>query len=181
MVLCWRRHGRAGGCRIPFEITDESFLYIQLVLPVIRKDNIGCCFWWLIKQSKHCTLKTEYWSKILKYQKFVKQTRDKQDIRGKNRKILETKNKQNQPNDVTLYIESWESRVWERKRSLADIKSASCSICSANVLSTSHSPLCVQAPTGSDACLINRFQSYLVKLKRAQGGCLGTKSRWKTW
>ena len=32
--------------------------------------------------------------KILKYQKFVKQTRDKQDIRGKNLKILELKNKQ---------------------------------------------------------------------------------------
>ena len=47
---------------------------------------------------------------ILKYQKFVKQTRDKQDIRGKNRKILETKNKQNQPNDVTLYIEGGESK-----------------------------------------------------------------------
>ena len=46
---------------------------------------------------------------ILKYQKFVKQTRDKQDIRGKNRKILE-KNKQNQPNDVTLYIEGGESK-----------------------------------------------------------------------
>ena len=35
--------------------------------------------------------------KILKYQKFVKQTRDKQDIRGKNRKILEKQtNKTNQ-------------------------------------------------------------------------------------
>ena len=29
--------------------------------------------------------------KNLKVSKFVKQTRDKQDIRGKNRKILETK------------------------------------------------------------------------------------------
>ena len=111
MVLCWRRHGRAGGCRIPFEITDESLLYIKLVLPVIREDNAGCCFWWLIKQSKALYIENRILIKNLKVSKFVKQTRDKQDIRGKNRKILERKNKQNQPNDVTLYIESWESSV----------------------------------------------------------------------
>ena len=123
----------------------------------------------------------------LKVSKFVKQTRDKQDIRGKNREILERKNKQNQPNDVTLYIVSWESKS-ESEEDTMWLKAVThrpavyfVIICSANVLSTSHSPLCVQAPTGSDACLINRFQSYLVKLKRAQGGCLGTKSRRKTW
>ena len=67
---------------------------------------------------------------ILKYQKFVKQTRDKQDIRGKNISILELKNNNNQPNAVTLDGE--------------------------------------------------RRMSHLVKLIRAQGGCLGTKSRRKT-
>ena len=170
MVLCWRRHGRAGGCRIKIKNQTKVFHINKLVLPVIRGNNGKLLFLMADKtvrcvqynapreqvRSVVCThtiqmslkalmkagfqrtdkhicalyIENRILIKILKYQKFVKQTRDKQDIRGKNVTILELKNN-NQPNAVTLDGE---------QRSL-----------------------------------------HLVKLIRAQGGCLGTKSRRKTW
>ena len=87
--------------------------------------------------------------------------------------------KQPRPKDATLCIWGWESNPRESKRSL---RSWSFSV-----------PFAPQMPWNPQKCPyesklstaifpdFSRFQIYLVKLIRAQGGCLGTKSRWKTW
>ena len=51
MILCWRRHGKAGGCRI---LKKEN-------LPMTW-DQKTFGFNWLVKQPKlYCTLKIAYW------------------------------------------------------------------------------------------------------------------------
>ena len=51
MILCWRRHGKVGGCRIESNEMKTSLLYKRQFLPAIRGFRKIWVFWWLVKQS----------------------------------------------------------------------------------------------------------------------------------
>ena len=116
------------------------------------------------------------------YQSFANSNLLNSQITGKNQLYGKQYNKfckQPRPKDITLYIWGWESNPRESKRSLRSWRFSV--------------PFAPQMPWNPQKCPyesklstaifpdFSRFQIYLVKLIRAQGGCLGTKSRWKTW
>ena len=71
MVLCWRRHGRAGGCRIRKEIIKKIWHTVtKAFIPVIETldDCMAVRKTW--KQAE-CSLKTEYRDQNLKYSKLT--------------------------------------------------------------------------------------------------------------
>ena len=116
--------------------------------------------------------------KILKYQEVCKCKREINKTSEAdfwwNRKQKQT----NQPNDVTLYIVSEGKQM--RKRLFADLKVLLITFASQMICQSFISPYVCKHPTDF-RIIANRLLSYLVKLIRAQGGCLGTKSRRKTW
>ena len=141
MVLCWRRHGRAGGCQIKWgrssvgrapalQAGGQEFESLRLHLS--QQDS------YVRKHVKleSCTLKTTHWktSKII------------QDIRGDMWKHIKTIQKKYQKRDQQKLIREPKDPHLQRY--------AECEV--------------VEIPQQ-------------VKRIRAQGGCLGTKSRRKTW
>ena len=147
MVLCWRRHGRAGGCRIRKEIIKKIWHTVtKAFIPVIETldDCMAVRKTW--KQAE-CSLKTEYRDQNLKYSKLT-------DI---NMKLVEVKT----------------SEVARRFEQISLVIKTS--NCKQHFYHTWHTTLCMKKsadPQEADG---------QVKRTRAQGGCLGTESRWKTW
>ena len=216
MVLCWRRHGRAGGCRITYggvaQLGEhlpckQGVMSSNLTISTLamRSGNLksqtgvklACKTEWVFKFVRrmpwwnksegfmnlaiisriHCTLKTEYW-KILKYQEVCKCKREinktsEADFE-RNRKLKQTK-----PTKCR-YARRHRWSKQKRKRLFADLKVLLITFAS-QMTHQIYNHFLTSELVRSSCTSDDRLLSYLVKLIRAQGGCLGTKSRRKTW
>ena len=176
MILYWRRYGKAGGCQIKQQTSWKAFyierasrvrrlganlfqqgsvVLIKLVLPVIRDFNTLR----FLMTDKHSVGRLQSVPlsgncEAISNANKVRYCTLKTSYRRFWWKWFFIKTSENIVNKV--YDQTKRTKVQDRSNSIRVIKR--------------------KDPVSNAIETVNE-----VKQKRAQGGCLGTKSRWKTW
>ena len=146
MVLCWRRHGRVGGCQILKKENAKAFHYIDVTgINQWLDESRNWFMQWLIKISQVIAI----WPYIVPW---------KLHIESKRILILLIIVR-----SIVRHPNYSNKILFEKTNRL-------------NVATLGNRRSKVKLERDLPAQTVN-----MVKLIRAQGGCLGTKSRRKTW
>ena len=174
MILCWRRHGKAGGCRIHYGGVAQLGEHLPCKQGV-KSSNLSI-------STRDCTL--QFGNKVSSLTcRHVMKIKHSESLWKQAFNAFETFYFRNVPWKLHIenLIQSSNWKVWNKYQDIRGVTRK-----------------CNQTNQNKQLLIVNtinqRMQRYasreehrtrganrLVKLIRAQGGCLGTKSRWKTW